>query len=196
MNWLTTQLDHIDGGVASLEVVSREQEGSTLRRVDYNDLLTVLPPELRRSLRNRDLAKGFALLEGAADARVRYERAVASWDPPPDLFTVAIDDESGNVLYLPQDGDTQQVTLQLFTFQRAAGSDHKRREDGLSRLRALGAFADQYAIVELIEIVEPEGCSDGPCAEWGDGCGNDCVCHRFEIHTPPRRGRVYGLRCR
>jgi hypothetical protein len=197
MNWLIGQVDRAPTDVSSLDAVALELPRTTLRRVLYEDLATILPVQLARNSGSRRLVQaGFALLENAADAQVRYERAEPSWSPHSGLFTVAIDDESGSILYLPQDTDTGSEDFQLFTFVRPTGVGAGSGDRGrLARLRGLGAFGDGYAIVEVVETIEPEACSDGPCAEWGEGCGEGCRCQRFEVPAPPGRGRVYGLIC-
>jgi hypothetical protein len=199
MNWLTTQVDRRRIGIGRLEPLALEQRGTSLRVVPYQQLLTILSARMGDSDgRDRPLVEGgFALLEDAVIARARHELAEASWAPPPDLFTMAIDDGSGSVLYLPQDTDTGSETLQLFMFSPWEGSGLSRTTGPrLARLRGSGSFSDEYAIVETVEVVEPGACSDGPCAEWGEGCGEGCRCHRFELPTPSEGGRVYGLVCR
>ena len=121
MNWLTTQLDRALFVIARLEAVSLELEGTSLRVVPYPELLTIIPAQLSDSDgdgRDRQLTRdSFALLEDAAAAQVRYEQAEPSYAPLSDRYTVALDDGSGSILYLPQDSATEPETLQLFTFQ-------------------------------------------------------------------------------
>jgi hypothetical protein len=108
---------------------------------------------------------------------------------------LAIDDDSGSVLYVPDAAETS-ISLQLFVDSGAR----------IERIRADGAFDSTYAILEVVTTVEPsDDCSDGPCVEWGAGCGGGCVCQKYEItNADPDYmsainrsgpGRMYGLRC-
>ena len=108
MNWLTEQVFRLPSGLASLDALAEPQNGSTLRRVDYPTLVESLRPvvaSIRVSRAARRLRSTFALLEDSAAAEARFAAAEAR-GPLPSAFTLAIDDDSGSVLYIPDAAET------------------------------------------------------------------------------------------
>lgn len=144
------------------------------------------------------LDSSFLLTEDAESAAARADNALAA--PPeidlPPLFTRALDDDEGNVLYLP-DGLRRATDVQLFSIV----------DNRVSRIRASGQLDQGPPRLRSLEPPRMTSCPDGPCPNWGDSCGAECQCMKFEIYSdhlamsslPSRflagRGRAYELKC-
>lgn len=189
MNWLTSQIDEMppfaslsSQGAVGLQRVDVSRLTLARGRFSYEADISPFEQELLR--------EGFALVESEAAANNRLDVAEYG-DDLPDSFSLAINDGSGAVLYLPETSNDDKQSLQLFISEGGQ----------VGRLRAEGDFTRPRPHIERVTTVPPDGiCADGPCGDWGSDCGSGCVCRKFEIPPKSRlargRGRRYALRCR
>lgn len=194
MNWLTDRIAQMGFELGALDGSAERLDDSSVSMVSMPNLVeglgfSVAGPGLEEVYAKR----ACVFIELAGPATFRMDAATPS-DQAPDEYTLAIwDAASRGVLYIPETPEPD-ATLQLFV----------RRQDGrIGRIRTYGLFEGNDAYIEGVELVAPGPCSDGPCTDWGMGCGDGCRCEKFEVeqahafHFPQwTEGRVYGLACR
>jgi hypothetical protein len=196
MNWLTSRVAELPS-FADLHQSGYTREGSNLRRVPLKYVLDELAGSGIQIAIGRvedRLSDACLYSEDSISAAQRLARAQEfvgeDLSRQPRLFTVALEDSDGNVVYLP-DSDTDEQDFQLFIGDAL--------ERPTARLQLLGALSAGYANIEAARLLEDEGpCADGPCIEWGDECGPPgCRCHRFpdsEARVRLRLARSLSLR--
>jgi hypothetical protein len=140
----------------------------------------------------------FLLVEDAGSAAQRAARALSAQPniALPPTFTRALDDGVGNVMYLP-DGLRRSTDFQLFGIT----------DQQFSRIRIRGQMDERSARLRDLEPSQQAACPDGPCVAWGESCGTDCMCMKFEVDRDQfaedalstnflrGAGRTYELRC-
>ena len=200
MNWLTEQLALGSLTIPNLARAARTGREPGHRLVRFDDVVGAMAPFRAAGVwwKRRALTTSFLLVEDEEAAQDRLDAAIDADEAlTSGTFTLAVGDGSGNVLYLPEDAE-RPASLQLFV------------EDGtrLTRVRALGSFGPEYAVLEAVDTVEPSTrCADGPCSVWGADCGSGCRCEKQEIVETGSApivslaarfgaGRVYALKCR
>jgi hypothetical protein len=196
VNWLTLQIATLQS-LGSLHEGAQSHVGSTLRRLPFEtvqQVLNTLPVtiDLGQSKDAIEERKGHLYIEDAAAAQSR-ERAATSrpgsantLQPSPLQFTVAISDELGATIYLP-DEDADELDVQLFAGYHGGE---------ISRVRISGSFSPGSAILGPVTLEPPGPCADGPCVEWATECGGGgCLCHKFvgvEVRQLDRLRRLFG----
>lgn len=192
MNWLTTQMARLQS-FGELHGNASDVAGSNLRRLWLKYLgealrgigveleLANIPDGIRWQLDNSHL-----FTEDALGAERRIDRAQAiSFDNLKTeevlLFTIALSDGQGTVLYLPDDTNSENEDVQLFSVD-----DHGH----ISRWHLTGNLTPSSAYLTNARLAEHIGaCSDGPCLEVNQGCGGRCVCCKCRPEEVGTKGR-------
>jgi hypothetical protein len=182
VNWLTERVAELPSFGGLTRRASRWRSG--LSTVDASAVLDeVLPLGVTVEIGGVDLTDTVLLVADAAEAAERRRgvgSAVRGHTPPPD-FTVALDDGSGTVVYLPDDVD-ESMSLQLFTV----------RYGSVVRRVVTGVFDGSTAL--LLGQVEAELrglCSDGPCPD--PNCPDGCECVTEDVTDTLGRSRLAAL---
>jgi hypothetical protein len=197
VNWLTSRLSELNA-FSDLARNRLPTPDPTLGLIPFGVVLEALS-NYRLTIEGEfSLDPYFLLVEDAGPAAARAARALPAGpgiELPP-TFTRALDDGAGTVLYLP-DGLRQAADVQLFSI----------RAQQFSRVRVRGQLDLQSARLRGLDPPLKTPCADGPCADWGAVCGDDCECMKFEVERDylamvslPSRfltgpGRTYELRC-
>jgi hypothetical protein len=195
VNWLTARVAELETFKSLYDSAFQLRE-TPMRQLPFKYLRDALlsygvQSDLDRVQELADYA--YLYIEDGRSAAIRIKRArTVNWGEPPGigplLFTTAVNDRHGSVLYLPDD-DTDKQDVQLFTPGELSQ---------ISRLRLTGDLTPSSADLTRASLLTPEVCSDGPCAEWGDECGgNGCRCHKFpdvELRVRARLAQVMRLR--
>jgi hypothetical protein len=196
MNWLTSRLSELNSfsNLARNRLLGPDPSLGLIPFSAVREVLSNYPITTEGDL---SLDPYFLLVEDADQAAARAARALPARPDIqlPPTFTRALDDGAGTVLYLP-DGLRGSADLQLFGI---TGQQ-------FSRIRVRGRLDERSARLQDFEPSRQALCSDGPCAAWGEACGNDCQCMKFEVDRDRHAmealpshfltgGRTYELRC-
>jgi hypothetical protein len=179
MNWLTARMMELPS-FTDLHEGALSLGRSNLRRLPLKyviDALDGIGVEANFDRIAGDLSAAHLYTEDRSSAAQRAENAqVGRWASPSDekpfLFTTALNDGEGPVLYLP-DSDTDEQDVQFF----ADGEN-----GSIERLTFLGDIVAGSAHLNRVNRSRFAGpCLDGPCSErtWGEGCGEGCTCQKF-----------------
>jgi hypothetical protein len=168
---MTTQLAglHYFGDLASDSLDTPEPGLHLVRYTSVRDTLRSLDVTIDSEV---SLDPYFLFVEDAESAATRVERATPAdrGRAQPSIFTLALDDGKGTILYLPED-DSPTQDLQLFSLV----------DQHIARIRAGGRLEATYAQLDTVNVQTPIRCSDGPCQDWGEACGDGCECNLYEV---------------
>ncbi|EWS99881.1 hypothetical protein N865_19945 [Intrasporangium oryzae NRRL B-24470] len=200
MNWLTDRIAQMGFEFDALDRSAERLDDSSVDMVSMPNLVEGLGSRVDGpGLEELYATRACVFIERAAPATFRFDAATPTTQAP-SAYTLAIWDAARRgVLYIPETPENPELdsSLQLFV----------PRPDGrigrIGRIQTYGRFEGNDAYIERVERVAPGPCSDGPCTDWGMGCGNGCRCEKFEapqahaFSLPDRTDlRVYGLACR
>lgn len=176
MNWLTSRISEFQS-FRDLHGVSTSIDRSGMRQITLPAVAEQLEANgIGTNLRQAGLGRpdSYLFSEDRETALQRISRARTRRYPErtssPSTFTVALDNGSEAVIYLPDD-DAPEEYAQFFDGPLSGPT---------GRIQFSGEVGERSGLFTQTRVLSPSHkCSDGPCRDWGTGCGKGCTCQKF-----------------